>query len=76
MFVVNDGDFCYCFREENGQVTRTRIPELLSSHEEEDDFKNNLSLKILEQNSKIIIHTSDTDVSVIALGCLEHIPES
>ena len=42
---VNDGDICYCFREENGQVTRTLIPELLSSHEEEDDFKNDLSLK-------------------------------
>ena len=29
---VNDGDICYCFREENGQVTRTLIPKLLSSH--------------------------------------------
>ena len=33
---VNDGDICYCFREENGQVTRTLIPELLSFHEEAD----------------------------------------
>ena len=39
-------------------------------------FKNDLSLTILEENSKVIIHTSDTDVLVIALGCLEHIPES
>ena len=27
-------------------------------------------------NSKVIIHTSDTEVLLIALGCLEHIPES
>ena len=33
-------------------------------------------LTILEENSKVIIRTSDTDVLVIALGCLEHIPES
>ena len=39
-------------------------------------FKNDLSLTILEENSKVIIRTSDTDVLVIALGCLEHIPES
>ena len=39
-------------------------------------FKNNLSLTILEESSKVIIRTSDTDVLVIALSCLEHIPES
>ena len=33
---VNDHDICYCFREENGQATRTMIPEQLSSHEEAD----------------------------------------
>ena len=33
---VNNGDICYCFREKNGQVTRTLIPELTSSHEEAD----------------------------------------
>ena len=38
-------------------------------------FKNDLSLTIIEKNSKVIIRTSDTDVLVIALGCLEHIPE-
>ena len=30
----------------------------------------------VEENSKVIIHTSDTDVLLIAHGCLEHIPES
>ena len=33
---VNNGDICYCFLEENGQVSRTLTPELLSSHEETD----------------------------------------
>ena len=31
---VNDDDIC--FQEENGQVTRTLIPKLLSSDEEAD----------------------------------------
>ena len=72
---VNDGDICYFFREENGQVTRALIPELKSYHEESDS-KMIYHLTILEENSKVIIRTSDTDVLVIALGCLEHIPES
>ena len=33
-------------------------------------------LNILDKNSKVIIGTSDTDVLVITLVCLEHIPES
>ena len=72
---VNDGDICHCFREKNGQVTGTLIPELTSSHEEADS-KMIYHLTILEENSKVIIRTSDTDVLVIALGCLEHMPES
>ena len=63
---VNDGDIYYCFREENGQATRTLILELTSSHEEADS-------KMIYH---LIIRTSDTDMLVIALGCLEHIPES
>ena len=74
-FYVNDSDICYYFREKNGQVTRLLIPELTSSHEEADS-KMIYHLTILEENSKVIIRTSDTDVLVIALGCLEHIPES
>ena len=69
---VNNGDICYCFREENGQVTRTLIPELTSSHEEADS-KMIFHLTNLEENSKVIIRTSDTDVLVIALCCLEDI---
>ena len=72
---VNNGDICYCFREENGQVTRTLIPELTSSHEEADS-KMIFHLTNLDENSKVIIRTSDTDVLVIALCCLEHIPVS
>ena len=72
---VNNDDICYCFREENGQVTRTLIPELTSSHEEADS-KMIFHLTNLEKNSKVIIRTSDTDVLVIALCCLEHIPVS
>ena len=33
-------------------------------------------LNILDENSKVIIGTSDTDVLVITFVCLEHIPES
>ena len=33
-------------------------------------------LTILEENSKVIIRTSDKDVLVIAFGCLENIPKS
>ena len=33
---VNHDDICCCFQEENGPVTRTLIPELLSFHEEAD----------------------------------------
>ena len=33
-------------------------------------------LTVFEENSKVIIRTSDTDVLVIALGCLEYITES
>ena len=62
-------------KEENGQVNRTLIPELASSHEEADS-KMIYHLTILEENSKVIIRTSDTDVLVIALGWLENIPES
>ena len=62
-------------KEENGQVPRTLIPELASSHEETDS-KMIYHLTILEENSKVIIRTSDTDVLVIALGWLENIPES
>ena len=72
---VNDGDICYCFREDNGQVTRTLIPELTSSREEADS-KMIYHLTILKENSKVLIRTSDTHVLVIALGCLEHVPES
>ena len=70
-----NGDICYFFREENGQVTRALIPELKSYHEESDS-KMIYHLTILEENSKVIIRTSDTYVLVIALSCLEHIPES
>ena len=63
---VNDGGICYCFGEENGQVTRTLIPELTSSHEEADS-KMIYHLTILEENSKVIIRISDTDVLVITL---------
>ena len=72
---VNNVNICYCFREENGQVTRTLIPERTSSHEEADS-KMIFHLTNLEENSKVIIGTSDTDVLVIALCCLEHIPVS
>ena len=72
---INDGDICYCFREENGQVTRTLILELTSSRKEADS-KMIYHVTILEEKSKIIIRTSDTDVLVIVLVCLEHIPES
>ena len=72
---VNDVIICYCFREENGQVTRTLIPELTSCHEEADS-KMIYHLTILEENIKVIIRTSDTDVLVIAFGCLENIPKS
>ena len=33
-------------------------------------------LTVFEENSKVIIRTSDTDVLVIVLGCSECIPES
>ena len=56
-------------KQENGQVTRTLIPELTSSHEEADS-KMTYHLTILEENSKVIIRTSDTDVLVITLGWL------
>ena len=72
---VSDGDICYCFREENGQVTRALLPDLTSSHEEVD-LKMIYHLTILAENSKVVVRTSDTDALVIALGCLEHIPES
>ena len=72
---VNNGDICYCYREKNEQVTKTPIPELISSHEEADS-KMTYHLTSLKENGKVIIRTSDTDVLVIVLGCLEHIPES
>ena len=72
---INNGDICYCFREENGQVTRTLIPELTSSQEEADS-KMIFHLTNLEENSKVIIRTSDPDVLVKVLCCLEHIPVS
>ena len=31
---------------------------------------------MVPENSQVKIRTSDTDVLVIALGCLEHLPES
>ena len=74
-FHVNDGCICYCFGEENGQVTRTLIPELTSSHKEADP-KMIYHLTFLEEKNKVIIRTSDTNVLAIALSCLEHIPES
>ena len=51
------------------------ILELTSSHEEADS---NIiyHFTTFEGNSKVIIHTSDTDVLVIALSCLEYMPES
>ena len=72
---VSNSDTCYCFREENGQVTRTLIAELTSFYEEAEP-KMIYHITCVEENSKVIIHTSDTDVLVIAHGCLEHIPES
>ena len=72
---INDGDNCYCFREENGQVTRTLILEPTSSRKEADS-KMIYHVTILEEKSKIIIRTLDTDVLVIVLVCLEHIPVS
>ena len=74
-FYVNDGGICYCFGEENGQVTRILIPELTSSHKEADS-KMVYHLTFFEEKNKVIIRTSDTNMLVIALGCLEHIPES
>ena len=57
-----------------------------TSYQDTDTWTNILSwrssskmiyhLTILEENSKVIIRTSDTYVLVIALCCLEHIPES
>ena len=72
---VNNGDICYCYREKNEQVTKTPIPELISSHEEADS-KMTYHLTCLKENGKVIIRTSDTDVLVVALDFLEHIPES
>ena len=71
---VNKSDICYCFREKNGQVITALIPELTFCHEEAD-LKIIYHPTCLEENSKVIIRTSDTDMLVIALGCLQHIPE-
>ena len=54
---------------------RTLIPELTSSHEEVNS-KMIYHLTNLEEDIKVIIRTSDTEVLVMALGCLELKPES
>ena len=74
LYVINGGIF-YCFREENGKVTRTLIPKLTSSQDEADS-KMIHHFTILKEDSEVIIYTSDTDVLLIALGWLDHIRES
>ena len=71
---VNKGDKCYCFWEENGQVSRPLIPKLTRSHKEADS-KMIYHLATLEEYSKVIIWISQKVVLVIVLGYLEYISE-
>ena len=72
---VNNGEICYCISEKNGQVTKTLILDLTSSHEEANS-KMISHFSDFEENSQVIIHTLNVDVLVTALGCLELINKS
>ena len=48
-------------------------PHLYSTHEEADS-KMIFNLTSIEKNSDVVIRIADTDVLIIALGCISQIP--
>ena len=54
-------------------MVRMIQPHLYSTHEEADS-KIIFHVTSIEENSNVVIGTADTDVLIIALGCINQIP--
>ena len=70
---VTDGNVCYLFEVSNGKMVRMILPHLYSRHEEADS-KMIFHVASVEENSNVVIRTADTDVLIIAFGCISQIP--
>ena len=64
---------CYLFKVSSGKMARIIQPHLYSTHEEADS-KMIFNLTSIEKNSNVVIRIADTDVLIIALGCISQIP--
>ena len=67
-----DGNVCYLFEVFNRKMARMIQPHLYSTHEEAD-CKTIFDVTSIEENSNVVISTTDTDVLIIALGCVSQI---
>ena len=70
---VTDGNVCYLFGVSNGKMVRMIQPHLYSTNEKPDS-KMIFHVTSTEEDSNVVIRTADTDVLIIALGCISQIP--
>ena len=70
---VTDGNVCYLFGVSNGKMVRMIQPHLYSTNKEPDS-KMIFHVTSIEENSNVVKRTADTDVLIIALGCISQIP--
>ena len=63
---IIDGNVCYLFEVSNGKMVN-----FYSTHEETDS---KMIFHVTEENSNVVIRAADTDVLIIALGCISQIP--
>ncbi|XP_057306368.1 uncharacterized protein LOC130644684 [Hydractinia symbiolongicarpus] len=73
--IMNRNDTCYMFRVEGEIVVKTEIVKLFSTHEEADS-RILYHLSSIQTPANVVIRTIDTDVLIIALGCLSKLPNS
>lgn len=66
---VNCGDMCYSFIAEEGKMVRKIEQDYFCTHEEADS-RMIFHLKQLNTPVNVVIRTVDTDVLIIALGCM------
>ena len=66
---VTDGNVCYLSEVSNGKLVRMIKSHLYSTHEEVDS-EIIFHVTSIEENSNVVIRTADTDVLIIALGCI------
>ena len=66
---VTDGNVCYLFEVSNGKLVRMIKLHLYSTYEEVDS-EIIFHVTSIEENSNVVIRTVDTDLLIIALGCI------